>query len=85
MQWVLGCGGVSLAAIVGGGFGVDEESADLGVFEFEGAFEGGDDGVDFGSWGGRQARVQWQLTWMRSWPWLGMCVTRTSWISRISG
>ena len=40
------CGG--LAAVVGGGFGVDEEAAYFGVFEFEGAFEGGDDVVDFG-------------------------------------
>jgi hypothetical protein len=37
-----------LAAIVGGGFGVDQEAADLGGVEFEGAFEGGDDLVDLG-------------------------------------
>jgi hypothetical protein len=35
-----------LAAIVGRGFGVDEEAADLGVVDFEGAFEGGDDLVN---------------------------------------
>jgi len=38
----------ALAAVVGGGFGVDEEAVDLGGVEFEGAFEGGDDGVDAG-------------------------------------
>jgi hypothetical protein len=37
-----------LAAVVGGGFGVDEETADFGAVEFEGAFEGGDDVVNLG-------------------------------------
>jgi hypothetical protein len=37
-----------LAAVVGGGFGVDEEAGDFGGFEFEGVFEGGDYGVDLG-------------------------------------
>ena len=36
------------AAVVGGGFGVDEETADLGVVKFEGALEGGDDLVHLG-------------------------------------
>ena len=34
------------AAVVGSGFGVDEEAADLGVVEFERVFECGDDLVD---------------------------------------
>jgi len=38
------------AAVVGGGFGVDEEAGDFGGVEFEGAFERGDDGVDVGHW-----------------------------------
>ena len=37
-----------LAAVVGSGFGVDEEAADFGAFGFEGVFELGDDGVDLG-------------------------------------
>jgi len=37
-----------LAAVVGGGFGMDEEAADLGAVEFEGVFEFGDDLVDTG-------------------------------------
>jgi len=32
-----------LAAVVGGGFGVDEEAADFGAVELEGVFEFGDD------------------------------------------
>ena len=36
------------AAVVGGGFGVDEEAADFGAVEFEGVFERGDDLVDAG-------------------------------------
>ena len=38
--------GAGLAAVVGGGFRVDEEAADFGDFELEGVFEGGDDLVD---------------------------------------
>ena len=34
------------AAVVGGGFGVDEEAADFRDFELEGVFEGGNDLVD---------------------------------------
>src|SRR5580704_15768344 len=37
-----------LAAVVGGGFGVDEEAADLGAIEFEGVFEFGNDFVHAG-------------------------------------
>ncbi len=37
-----------LTAVVGGGFGVDEEAADLGGIEFEGVLEFGDDLVDAG-------------------------------------
>ncbi len=37
-----------LAAVVGGGFGVDEKAVDLGGVELERAFERGDDGVDAG-------------------------------------
>jgi hypothetical protein len=59
------------AAVVGGGFGVDEEAADLGGVEFEGAFEGGDDLVDAGH-GRSSGRVQWQLAWMRSEPWVSI-------------
>ena len=36
------------AAVVGGGFGVDEQAVDLGRDEFEGALQRGDDGVDAG-------------------------------------
>ncbi len=36
------------AAVVGGGFGVDEEADDFGGVGFEGGFEGGDGGVDVG-------------------------------------
>jgi hypothetical protein len=39
---------VSLAAIVGGWFGMDEKAADLGAIEFEGVLEFGDDLVDAG-------------------------------------
>lgn len=39
MRWIS-------AAVVGGGFGMDEEPAYFGGVQFEGAFEGGDDGVD---------------------------------------
>ena len=35
-----------LAAVVGGGFGVDEKAADFGAIEFEGVFELGNDLVD---------------------------------------
>jgi hypothetical protein len=37
-----------LAAVVGGGFGVDEKAADFGAIEFEGVFELGNDLVDAG-------------------------------------
>ena len=37
-----------LAAVVGSGFGVDEEAGDFWGVEFEGAFEGGHDGVNLG-------------------------------------
>ena len=37
-----------LAAVVGGGFGMDEKAADFGAVEFEGVFEFGDDLVDTG-------------------------------------
>src|SRR5664279_935768 len=36
----------SLAAVVGGGLGVDEEAVDLGRVQFECSFQGGHDGVD---------------------------------------
>ena len=36
------------AAVVGGGFGVDQEAVDFGGIELECAFEGGDDRVDAG-------------------------------------
>jgi len=39
---------LGLAAVVGGGFGVDEEAADLRGVELEGVLEGGDDGVNAG-------------------------------------
>src|SRR5277367_2490781 len=39
---------LGLAAIVGGGFGVDEEAVDLRAVELEGVFELGDDLVDAG-------------------------------------
>ena len=39
---------VELAAIVGGGFGVDQKPADFGAVEFERVFEFGDDLVDAG-------------------------------------
>jgi len=39
---------IKLAAVVGGGLGVDEEAADFGAVEFEGVFEFGDDLVDAG-------------------------------------
>ena len=35
--------------------------------------------------GRSSGRVQWQLTWMRSAPLLWARVTKTSWMSRISG
>ncbi len=72
----------SLAAVVGGGFGMDEEAADLGGLEFKSAFEGGDDLVDLGH-GEVVGEGAVAVDLMRSAPLLWARVTKTSWMSRI--
>ena len=44
--WAGEYGSKCLAAVVGGGFGVDQETADLRGFKLEGVLKGGDDLVD---------------------------------------
>ena len=52
MVWDSSWGRFESAAVVRGGFGMDEETADFGSIEFEGVFEGGDDLVNARHWEG---------------------------------
>ena len=84
VEGVVGLG--RLAAVVGGGFGVDEQAVDFGRVEFERAFERGDDGVDarHGEVVG-QGAVAADLDVIAGSVVRGARVTKTSWMSRISG